>query len=84
MTPDVAQRFLDRLNEKAEVAALPAEGYFSMIQRLVDLGLKGGIVFDAVIVAVAEMAKVDHIVTFNARHFRRLCPKNPEFIIVPD
>lgn len=66
-----------------EVIALTSADYRDLIQHLARVGIAGGATYDAVIACVAAQAQVDHIVTFNARDFRRVYPALAASIIVP-
>jgi predicted nucleic acid-binding protein len=84
ISPDIAN-YLVRENIKniAKVVALSAEDYLIAIKRVTELGLTGGIVYDALIVRSAVKAKVDKILTFNTQDFLKLHPEDPAFILAP-
>jgi len=48
------------------------------------MGLWGGSVYDALIARAAEKAVVEHLVTFNASHFRRVWPEGEPLLVTPD
>jgi predicted nucleic acid-binding protein len=56
-----------------EVVALPAEGYRDLLREAPSRSIAGGQTYDAVIVQCAHAASVDTLLTFNLRHFQRLC-----------
>jgi predicted nucleic acid-binding protein len=43
----------------------------------------GGAVYDAIIARAAEKVKVDKLLTFNVRHFRRVWPESGDIIQEP-
>ena len=66
-----------------EVVALTADDYRDLIRHLSQVGIAGGAVYDGVIACAAAKAQVDHIITFNARDFRRVYPALAAGVIVP-
>jgi len=73
ITPDIAWRLVreDILNI-AEISALSAADYKSIIRKLKDHGFSGGIVYDALICQAAVKAGVEMLLTLNSGDFRRL------------
>ena len=67
----------------AQVIHLTAEEYFQVIEKTADFNLPGGIIFDAIICAVAEKMNVDKLLTFNLNDFERLWPEKKEIIEKP-
>lgn len=63
--------------------ALSETDYRDCLQRLVVVGERGGIVFDALIIQAALKSGVDRLVTLNARHFERLWPNHTNQVINP-
>lgn len=68
---------------QVDVVAVTVDDYLDLIRHLAQTGIAGGAVYDAVIACAAAKAKVDHIVTFNARDFRRVYPSLAASVIVP-
>ena len=60
----------------------PAE-YSSTINRLAEMGLFGGITYDALIAKVAQKAKVERLLTLNIDHFKRVWPEGENRIVAP-
>ena len=72
----VARKLIrENLTARGRVVALSARDYDAALGRMADLGLTGGAVYDALIVAAAQKAKVDRFVTFNGADFRRVWPE---------
>ncbi len=49
----------------------PAD-YASTVKRVSELGFSGGIIYDALILKVAEKSNASRVLTLNMRHFTRL------------
>ena len=73
----------DNIIGKVEIVALTVDDYLDLIRHLAQTGIAGGAVYDAVIACAAAKAEVDHIVTFNARDFRRVYPSLAASVLVP-
>ncbi|MDQ3013232.1 MAG: PIN domain-containing protein [Acidobacteriota bacterium] len=66
-----------------QIIPLTGDEYVDLIRQLSQIGIAGGATYDAVIACAAAKAQVDHIVTFNARDFRRVYPSLAASVIVP-
>lgn len=73
----IEANFLDR----AEVAALTAEQYRTLLERALALGVVGGQLYDLVIAECARQAGVKALLTFNARHLRRLADRTVDIVV---
>ena len=83
LTPPVVLRLLDEgVLAFAEVVALDAADYRAVLQRMADLGLVSGAVYDGLHVRAAEKAGAEELVTFNGRDFRRMPPVPPCRLVV--
>lgn len=67
--------------ERAEVVALDATQYRSLLDRALALGVAGGQLYDLVIAECARQATVQALLTFNAQHFRRLADRSIEVVV---
>lgn len=67
--------------ERAEVVALEAIQYRDLLGRALALGVAGGQSYDLVIAECARHAGVQALLTFNARHFRRLVGRTIETVV---
>lgn len=83
LDPEQCMIALDRLAEHFTAITLPASEYLATIRRTADLGLPGGIVYDAILMACARKCKADVIYTFNERHFTRVAPDLADRIRTP-
>ena len=78
---DVVQQLADRFIASAETVALDAAAYAEILERAPKRGIVGGRIYDALIAACAVGARVDALITFNARHFRSLLPDSIEVVV---
>ena len=53
----------------AKVTSISPSDYGAVIRRVADLGLSGGIIYDAIITKAAQKAQVDRILTLNLDDF---------------
>lgn len=83
ITPGQARRLLqENVAARGDVVDLDADDYLSVLQRMSDLGLRSGAVYDALHVRCAESPPVQEIRTFNGRDFRRMPPADPTELVV--
>ena len=66
-----------------EVITLGPSDYLTVIESLSSLGIVGGATYDALIMHAAISVKMDRIVTFNLRDFRRISPGLADIIVSP-
>lgn len=84
ISPETAGRLREEnLPASTEVVALAAQQYQEVVRRMIELGLAGGVVYDALIAKAAEIAKVDRLVTLNEADFLRAWPEGGETISGP-
>lgn len=69
--------------EAFDIVSLDNEDYISVLRRLSSAGLSGGVTYDALLIQAGVKAKVDHIFTLNARHFRLVHPEFADRILDP-
>ena len=60
------------IGEDLEIATLTAGEFPRLIASAAERNIMGGRLYDAAILACAESAHVDSLLTFNERHFREL------------
>lgn len=85
ISPETAARLRDdNLPDTAEIIALSADDYRSVLRSVTELGLAGGVIYDALIARAAENARVDRLVTLNERDFRRAWPRGEDRISGPE
>lgn len=66
-----------------KVISLTSSEYSSIIKRISESELTGGIVYDAIIAKVAQKAGVKRLLTFNSDHFKRVWPAGENVIVAP-
>ena len=62
----------ENIKSHAKIVTLSAKQYFQLIEELVDRNLKGGITYDALILASAKFAEVNKVLTFNKKDFLKI------------
>lgn len=73
ISPPTAQQLInDNIESCAEIISLDTKDYIAVTKELSNLGLSGGIVFDALLLQAAKKAKADRLLTFNLKDFERL------------
>lgn len=84
VTPGQARRLIQEniADATEEIVDLDATDYLNVLQRMTDLGLESGAVFDALHVRCAEKASVEELRTFNGKDFRRMPPEPPTELVV--
>jgi len=60
-----------------------AKLYETAINRCVDLGLSGGVIYDALLLSCAKSIDAERIYTFNVRDFQRIMPDVANRISAP-
>jgi predicted nucleic acid-binding protein len=84
LSPETASRLRDdNFPKDTEIIALTADDYRAVLRSIVESGLAGGVVYDALIARVAEKAQVKRLVTLNESHFHRAWPAGADRITGP-
>jgi hypothetical protein len=78
----IAQSLFDLLNYFEAVSLVQAD-YQSVIQRLTDLDLPGGVIFDALHAQAALKNHADKLLTLNPKDFNRLGADIASIVTVP-
>ena len=81
--PQFADRLLEQIVTRMTVVPLSAEEYATTIHAAARMGLAGGIIFDAVLLACARKVDAQRIYTWNERHFRLVAPDLSDRITTP-
>jgi len=82
--PAMARNLIEEnVKSRAEIVPLSALDYTAVINRMTELGLSGGAIYDALIVKAAERAHADHLLTFNGKDFRRVWPDGLDHLMEP-
>ena len=72
---EARQLIIDNFVGRLTVLDLATETYLEVLERVAGLGLRSGVVYDALHLATAEAAGCERLYTFNLRDFNRLSPK---------
>lgn len=84
ITPDAARRLMhDDVETTAKVIPLSSQDYISTIKNIADLGLSGGIIYDALIVRAAKKSGADKVLTLNIDDFINVWPEGEANLVVP-
>jgi predicted nucleic acid-binding protein len=84
ITPTVAWRLIhENIEVVAKIVSLTAAEYSSVIEKISEMGLAGGITYDALIAKVAEKSKVEQLLTLNPDHFKRVWPEGEKIFLSP-
>ncbi len=84
ISPLVAHKLIhENIEVSAKIVSLTSVEYSTTIKRLSELGLVGGIVYDALIAKVAEKSKAERLLTLNIKHFKRVWPEGDSIIATP-
>lgn len=62
------------------VVALLPEDYTSVLERDARAGIIGGATYDSLIVHAARKAGVEHLITLNEKHFKRLSEDDGDWV----
>ena len=84
ITPLVAWKLInENIEPNCKVIPLSAGEYKSVIKQVSELGLAGGIVYDALIAKAAQKSKVERLLTLNIDHFNRVWPGGDTIVSLP-
>ena len=84
ISPAVANQLLaENIKPHAHVVTLNAAEYWSVVNKMVTLGLSGGAIYDALIAKAAQKGGADRLLTFNGKDFSRIWPEGAELLITP-
>jgi predicted nucleic acid-binding protein len=66
-----------------EIISLEPDDYWTALERIRDLKISGGAIFDALLAQAALKARADKLYTLNAKHFLRLGEDVAQIVHVP-
>lgn len=82
--PGTAWRLVhENVEVTAKVVSLSRSDYSATIKFIADLGLSGGIIYDALIAKAAKKAGVERLLTFNPDDFKCVWPDGETLLYVP-
>ncbi len=83
-TPGTARRLIrENVEHPASIVPLTARDYAAVLNDMGELGLSGGVVYDALIARAARKASADRLLTLNPDDFRRVWPDGTDAITGP-
>ena len=83
-TPAMARRLIrENVEGHAHVITLTRRDYSAVLQSMENLGLSGGVVYDALIARAAQKARADRLLTLNPADFARVWPEGAGVIDSP-
>jgi predicted nucleic acid-binding protein len=84
ITPDTALRLImENVRKISKIVPLSVSDYEATIERLAELGISGGAVYDALIARAAEKSDAERILTLNGSDFERVWPEGKPLISLP-
>jgi predicted nucleic acid-binding protein len=84
ISPSVAWRLInENIVSIGKIVSLTPAEYGFTIKQISELGLVGGITYDALIAKVAQKSKVERMLTLNIEHFTRVWPDGEKIISLP-
>jgi predicted nucleic acid-binding protein len=69
--------------DSAHLIALSPADYSATLQRASEMGLSGGVIYDALIARAAEKAGAERLLTLNEADFRRVWPESASILLSP-
>jgi predicted nucleic acid-binding protein len=72
--PEEAMLFLESLTERLSFIALEQDEYWLVLKQCSELGIAGGVVYDALLARCAIKSKAEILYTWDVGDFRRLGP----------
>ena len=84
ISPIIARKLIsENIETVAKIISLTPREYVSVIKQISELGLAGGITYDALIAKVAQKANVERLLTLDTNHFTRVWPDGDKLIVMP-
>ena len=81
--PSDAMLVIEDLVNLVAPVSLSSEEYVTLLQETAKLGLRGGVVYDAVHMWCARAQRVNRVYTLNPGDFRRVAPDLKDIILEP-
>lgn len=83
LRPRDAMLAIETFLQRVTPIVLTPEETVAALKRTAELGLTGGIVYDALLLECARKCEAEAIYTWNLRHFRAAAPDLAERIVAP-
>ncbi len=81
--PQFAGQLVEQIAARMKVVALDPGEYAAVVRETARMGLAGGIVFDAVLLACVRKVNAERIYTWNEKQFLLVAPDLAERIVTP-
>ena len=81
--PEQAMLFLANLRDRLTIVTLDESAYFETLEAAASLRVKGGQIYDALLLRCARQADAGTIITWNVKHFQRIAPDIADRITTP-
>lgn len=84
ISPPLAARLLrENVTSLARIVSLSVSDYRKVVNEMSELGLSGGVIYDALIARAAAKAATDRLLTLNPSDFVRVWPEGSSRISSP-
>ena len=84
IAPGTARRLIrENVETVARIVQITEKDYQHVLNNMAELDLSGGSIYDALVARIAERLKVDKLLTFNLRDFRRVWPDGHQIVQEP-
>jgi predicted nucleic acid-binding protein len=83
MSAEAASLMLQGIEQRCSLVWLDGDEYCAAIRDMAQLGIVGGAVYDGLVAACAIKAGVNHLYTWNVRHFNLLGAEIQKLATVP-
>ena len=83
LSVEQAWLLIEEIRGRLTPIALTAEEHYHELKRATENGIKGGTVYDALLLGCARKHRSDRIYTLNTRHFRSVAPDLADRIVTP-
>jgi predicted nucleic acid-binding protein len=84
ITPLIVRKLIiENIEPNSKFISLTPGEYKSVIKQISELGLAGGIIYDALIAKVAQKSRVERLLTLNIDDFNRAWPGGEKIISLP-
>lgn len=84
ISPRVAREMIEsNIESSAEIVGLTPSDYKLTIDRMAELGLAGGAVYDALIARAAMKSAADRLLTLDVGDFERVWPESKKVLSLP-
>ena len=83
LLPEQAWLLLEEVCERVATVGLTPQEHFEELRRMARRGIRGGQVYDALLLACARKAGSERIYTLDLSHFRTLAPDLADRIVTP-